>query len=275
MEHKTTARHIPKSLAPVIEGLELRQPVLVTKALLAEIIEDQGLDLHPEAVAHRLQKEGWLLSLRRKDAWEFAPGSRAGRIDSGDPFIELRATLEHRPEFSAAIAYESAAWIHNFARRSPAQDVIAIPWDVSIPKSLREFRITRRWGRLDPIQISELPTWRIETLLILMAERPTAYRAWPTVMEWLPQAAGTVEERLVLDELAGRGRPTWARAGYLFEVAGNPELAAQLYGKMDPPPSGPYYFGTRRRSGIHNRKWDVRDSALLGRSAAAAPSSGQ
>jgi len=263
MGPKTTARGIPKSLAPILEGLELRQPILVTKALLAEIIEERGLELRPEVVAHRLQREGWLLSLRRKDAWEFAPASRAGPIDSGDQFIELRAILKHRPSFPMAIAYESAAWLHNLARRSPDRHVIAIPKDQAIPKTLKSFRITRRCGKLDPIQITDLPIWRIETLIVLMAERPTAYKAWPSAMEWLPEAAAGIEDGLLFDELAGRGRPAWVRTGYLIEAAGNAELAHKIYEQIAPLVKGPYYFGTRRRPGIHNKKWDVRDSSFL------------
>ena len=249
----------------MIEGLELRQPILVTKALLAEIIEEHGLRLRPEVVAHRLQKAGWLLSLRRKDAWEFAPASRAGPINSGDQFIELRAILKHRPSFPVAIAYESAAWMHNLARRSPDRDVIAIPKDRAIPKTLKSFRITRRWGKLDPVQITDLPTWRIETLIVLMAERPTAYKAWPSALEWLPDAAGAVGDDLLFEELTDRGRPVWVRTGYLIEAADNVGLANRIYEQIAPLVKGPYYFGTRRRPGIYNKKWNVRDSSLLGR----------
>lgn len=106
-----TARSVPSSLAPIIEELELRQPKLVTKAYIEALMEERGMNLRPEDVTHRLQMQGWLLSLKTKNAWEFAPASRAGKIGSGDPFIELRATLHHRPDLPVAVAYESAAWI--------------------------------------------------------------------------------------------------------------------------------------------------------------------
>lgn len=265
MAPKTTARSIPERLAPVIEGLELRQPKLVTKALLAEIIREKGLPMRAEEAAHRLQRKGWLLSLRRKDAWEFAPASRAGAIDSGDPFIELRAVLNHRPDFPTAIAYESAAWMHGLARRMPQRDVIAVRPDVNLPKTLKGFRVTRMWGKLDPSVISELPTWRVETLLVLMAARPTAHKAWPTAMEWLPEAVAAAEEGLILHELRGRGVPTWARAGYLIDVAGNGGASERMHKEIAAALKGPYYFGTRNRAGTYNRRWDVRDSVLLGR----------
>ena len=155
--------------------------------------------------------------------------------------------------------------MHNLARRSPDRDVIAIPKDQAIPKTLKSFRITRRWGKLDPIQITDLPTWRVETLIVLMAERPTAYKAWPNALEWLAEAAAGIEDELLFDELTDRGRPVWVRTGYLIETADNTELANKIYEEIAPLTKGPYYFGTRRRPGIHNKKWNVRDSSLLGR----------
>lgn len=263
MGPKTTARRIPKSLAPVVESLELRQPKLVTKTLLAEIISDHGLEMRPEDVAHRLQKEGWLLSLRRKNTWEFAPASRAGRIDSGDSFIELRALLKHRPAFPVAIAFESAAFLHGLAQRLPQKEVIAIPSNISTPKTLKTFRITRIWGNLERIWINELPMWGIETLLVLMATRPTSYKAWPNVNEWLEDAVKKINDDLVFKELDGRPRSTWARTGYLVENGGRFDLGGKIYEKIQSFKKGPYYLGPRRLQGKYNQRWDIVDSLLV------------
>ena len=257
-----TARSVPAKLAPLVEELELRQPKVVTKALLSQIIEDAGLTLSPGDVAHRLQQQGWLLSLRTRDAWEFAPASRAGRIGSGDPLIELRATLMHRPDLPVAIAYESAAWLHGFHRRPPEKEVIALPSRVLPPPALREFRITRCWGRLGPLWLDELPTWRIETLLVLMGERPSAYRAWPTVLEWLPEAAQRADSDLILSELTDRRPPTWARTGYILEAGGRRDIASQVLDRISPSLQGPYYLGPRTAPGIFSSRWKVRNSIL-------------
>ena len=155
-----TARSVPRSLAPIIEELELRQPKLVTKAYLENLIAQRNLELRPEDVSHRLQKQGWLLSLDTKDAWEFAPASRAGKIGSGDPFIELRATLHHRPDLQVAVAYESAAWLNGFTRRPAERDVLSIPSHIDPPPALKGFQdySHTRTNRPDP-------NWRITSLV--------------------------------------------------------------------------------------------------------------
>ena len=235
-----TARSVPSSLAPIIEELELRQPKLVTKAYLETLIAERSLELRPEDVSHRLQQQGWLLSLKTKDAWEFAPASRAGRIGSGDPFIELRATLHHRPDFPVAVAYESAAWLHGFTRRPAEKDVLSIPIHINPPQALQGF-----------------------SLLVLMAERPMSCRAWPTVMEWLEAATSKIHYELVLEELSGRGIATWARTGYILEAGGRDDLGEKIHQQIDLSRKGPFYLGPRRVPGRMDRRWDVRDSVLL------------
>lgn len=258
-----TARSVPSSLAPIIEELELRQPKLVTKVNLADLINDRGLDLRSDDVAHRLQMQGWLLSLKTKDAWEFAPASRAGRIGSGDPFIELRATIHHRPELPVAVAYESAAWLHGFSRRPPEKEVISIPANIDPPPALKGFRITHIRGQNAPVHIDQLPIWSIDTLIVLMSERPMSYRAWPTVMEWLREATARVDHDLILKELSDRGLATWARTGYILEAGGSEDLGEKIHQQLEPSRKGPFYLGPRNSPGKVDKRWDVRDSILL------------
>lgn len=262
-----TARSVPRSLAPIIEELELRQPRLVTKAYLADLIRERSLGLSPEEAAHRLQQQGWLLSLKTKDAWEFAPASRAGRIGSGDPFIELRATLYHRPDLPVAVAYESAAWLHGFARRPPEKDVVSIPAKIEPPPALKGFRVTHIQAQTAPVRIDQLPVWSIETLIVLMGERPMSYRAWPTVMEWLGEATSRVNDGLILDELSDRGWATWARTGYILEAGGREDLGCKLHQRIEASRQGPFYLGPRNSPGKLDKRWDVRDSILLYRDA--------
>ena len=94
----------------MLEELELRQPVVVTRTLLREIASSTETKLNADSLAERLVRLGWLLPLRRRDTWEFAPAARAGRHGSGDPWVELRAVLAHEPEVPVAVAFESAVW---------------------------------------------------------------------------------------------------------------------------------------------------------------------
>ncbi len=258
-------RSLPASLARVVEELELRQPQIVTKGILADIGSKHGLRKSPEAIAYRLQKHGWLLSLKTKGAWEFAPASRAGPISSGDPFLELRATLLLRPKLKVAVAYESAAWLHKLMGRIPEKQVLAIPRGITPPPAFGAFRITRYWGKLGPDAVRDLPVWRLETLLVLIAAFPAAFRAWPTIQEWLPGAASKVDENLVLEELSDLKPAAWARAGYIFEVAGKRDLAYTLHKDLNTRmrPRGPFYLGPRRARGRYSKYWDLLDSALM------------
>lgn len=107
-------RSVPRSVAPVLEALELEQPVLVTLERLENLVVETGVEVSGSVAARLLRERGWLLPLRATGVWEFAPGARAGAIGGGDPFIELRARLETRP-LEASVAAESAAWLQGLA----------------------------------------------------------------------------------------------------------------------------------------------------------------
>lgn len=257
--HRT--RHIPASLAPVLKELELEQPRIVTKELLADLIARTDVSMNSTEVAERLQRHGWLVSLRTQGAWEFAPASRADCIGSGDPLIELRATLIRRPEFKVAVAYDSAAWINNLSQRPPGKHVIAIGPGQNIPHALRNLRVTRNWAKLDPLIIDDLPVWRIESLLILISAYPNAYRDWPNIGDWLPEAVEQADSMLLMKELQGRRRATWARTGYLLDVVEAYTLGERIHHLL-PSGRGPVYLGKRGVPAHYNKRWEVVDSLL-------------
>jgi len=258
------SRSIPSRLSPVLKELELRQPRVVTKSMLADILSRRGAPASADQVAYRLQKHGWLLTLRTRGAWEFAPAARAGPFGAGDRFVELRAVLALRPNFEAAVAFESAAWLHNLARRVPEREVMAVPRGTIVPHSLRSgFRITNAVGKLPPVFIDKLPVWRMETLLVLIAAYPDSFRAWPTIQEWLHDAAARVEERLLREELGGRPPAVWAKTGYILELAGRSDLATEVVVGSELRDRGPVYLGPRTKRGKHSRRWNVIDSVLL------------
>src|SRR5580658_2370175 len=123
MSAQTQRRPVPASLAPVVEELELRQPAVVTRLLLAEILTQTQVSLTPAAAAERLVRLGWLLPLRTRGVWEFAPAARAGRYRAGDPWIELRALLAHSQDVPVAVAFESAVWELGHSSHQPDRPV--------------------------------------------------------------------------------------------------------------------------------------------------------
>lgn len=248
-------------MAPVLTELELENPQIVTRQLLAALVDRTGLNLPVEVVAERLQRHGWLLPLRTRGAWEFAPGSRAGAFGSGDPFIELRATLARRPGFAAAVAYESAVWLHNLSDRSPNRHVLSIPKSESVPHSLRDFRMTRIQPVLDTVGVRDLPVWRLESVVVLIGVRPTSFGDWPNLDSWFISAARRADPEAIVSELAHRSRAAWMRTGYLLEWAGNHDLA-DLIRDGAPAGSGPFYLGARDRPGRYSSEWQVMDSLL-------------
>lgn len=248
-------------MAAVLQELELEQLTVVTKERLAELTERAGVTLATSEVANRLQRQGWLLPLRTREAWEFAPAARAGAIGSGDPFVELRASVLRRPRFPVAVAYESSAWLHQLASRIPGRHVLAIPPEKSVPHALRDFRVTRMWGSLANEDIDRLPVWTLETLLVLIGARPSGFRDWPNLGDWLNTAVEGLDPHRLLNELADRPRSAWMRTGYLIETGGGQHLADEIR-EGAPPGSGPFYLGSRHAPGRYDRRWEVHDSIL-------------
>jgi predicted transcriptional regulator of viral defense system len=256
------SRSIPPRLAPIVECLELVQPHIVTLADIKAHLHELGMTTDPAVVAGDLQKNGWLLALRTRGSWEFAPGARAGAINSGDPFIELRATLQRRP-LPVALAYDSAAWLHGLSARQPEKHVLATrPSQRKLPAALNDFRITRIWGALDVQEKGELPIWRIETLLAKMAIVPHYYRDWPNVMEWLKEAFERTEAGNLERELDSASDPAWIRLAYLAERATLRNLARDLMRNVQHD-KGPVYLGRNRSRGHYVREYDIIDSLLI------------
>ena len=250
-------RSVPRSVAPILEALELEQPVLITLARLDDLAAETGMGLSGSAAARLLRERGWLLPLRTTGVWEFAPGARAGAIGSGDPFIELRARLETRP-LPVTVAAESAAWIHGFASRSPEPHVVGLPPRAKLPKSLDGFRVVR-WTPTTPVAaVDGLPVWSMDTLLAFMGARPDRYRDWPNVSEWLANAIRGVSVDALRSELSGRTRSGWARTSYLLFLGGDGRAADELFASA-PEGRGPFHLGPRSRPSRYDGRFEVAD----------------
>jgi AbiEi antitoxin C-terminal domain len=256
-------RPLPSSLAPVVEELELRRPAVVTRRLLGEIASRTEVRLDVGTLAERLVRLGWLMPLRKRDSWEFAPAARAGRYRSGDPWIELRALLEHEPKAPVAVAFESAVWELGHSSHQPTEPVLAHRRDWRPPRSLDARAVTFDW-RLPTRSQRGLPIWTEATVVVAAAQRPGAQGNWANADDWLPNTfRGAVRED-VITEARGRGVSTLARLGYLAEWAGREDIADEVEALL--PARLPVTFlGPRDRRDRWSRRWRVYDALLPAR----------
>lgn len=243
------------------EGLELRRPAVVTRALLAEVLSDVGSSLAPEAAAERLVREGWLFPLRTRDAWEFVPAARAGRYPSGDPWIELRAVLAHRPETPVAVAFESAVWELGYGLHQPETPVLAHRGGWRPPRSLDDMRTATYEWRLPVRQKDGLPVWQPATLVVAAAHRADAQGDWSNADHWLPEIMQATTPDDVLAEAEGRGTATLARLGLLAEWSGRDDVADRIE-EFLPRRLPVSFLGPRRPGGRWVNRWRVNDALL-------------
>ena len=254
-----TVRSVSASVSRLLELLELDQPRVVTRDDLERLARDSGVGWPGEVALQRLRERGWLLDLKTRGVWEFAPAARAGAYGAGDPLIELRATLARRPDAPFAVAAESAAYLLGYASRRPHPDVVSAPRGVTLPPALRQYRVVRWVAHVQLAEHDKLPVWPPSSLVAFMATRPSRYHDWPNVGEWLSRAAAATTVDDLHRELDDRARSAWARAAYLMDIGGQAERAREILASA-PSGSGPYYLGPRDRAGRHAQAFDVIDS---------------
>ncbi|PZS11764.1 MAG: hypothetical protein DLM55_00835 [Acidimicrobiales bacterium] len=260
--HVTAFRVIPPSLAPVLTELELVRPPVVTASWLDQAAQRLGVPITGQHLAARLRKLGWLLPLRVRGVWEFAPADRAGPLAGGDGFIELRAALVARPDLRVGVGYESAAFLRGLATRQPKSEVIVADEGTSRLQALSDFR--RVDVTLPESAYGELLRLRVQTptgILAAISIRPDGFGDWPGLGEWLRDVAARVETRQMIEALAGRAPASWARASYLLHKGGAVDAACSI-AEQSPTGSGPFYLGPRRAGGHYDRSTDVVDTVV-------------
>ncbi len=255
-----TTRPLPTSLADIVAGLELRQPKVVTRELLGDLAQATGSKLPPKVLAERLVRAGWLLPLRLRNAWEFAPGSHAGRYGWNDPWIELRALLLNQPNAPVAVAFESSIWELGHTTHQPTKPVLAHrpKWDT--PRVLDARSISYDW-KLPPLMIRGLPVWQEATALVAAANRPGAQGDWGNADDWLSETFGSATPEDVITEATGRGNSTMARLGYMAEWSGRSDIADHI-DELLPKSRQVTYFGPRNLKGRWISRWRLYDAML-------------
>lgn len=259
-----TSRQASASVAGVLQELELRQPKVVSGALLSEVIAAAGSGLTKAAAAERLVREGWLSPLRTRDAWEFVPASRAGRYPSGDPWIELRAVLVTKPDAPVALAFASAIWELGYTSHQPTRPTFAHRPGWRPPRSLNAARSVSFDWRLPGWDKDGLRVWQPATAVVAAANRPDCQDDWGNADDWLPETLRATTPADVLAEAEGRGMATLARLGYFAEWSGRHDIADAVRSRL--PDLLPVTFlGPRQPRGRWVKGWRLYDSLLPAR----------
>lgn len=250
------ARSIPKGLSEVLEELELERPQLVTTAQLAELCGRSGVRTPAKVVASRLREKGWLLATPQRGVWEFAPAELAGAYSSADPLLPLKAHAAAHPDDRFALASQTAAWALGLADRVPSViDAAFERMPASIPDEVNASTYRPNVPTVAAKGVSALAP---ESVVVHMAQRPSAVRSWQGVAEWLPDVAYELDAAKVLDELKGRPRAVAARTGYLLQGV-RPDVADAVMETA--PPRSRVRFGTG--TAVRNdERWQVSDSTL-------------
>jgi len=258
-------RRATASLAAILEELELRQPKIVTGELLDEVLGTVGSHLARVAAAERLVREGWLVPLRTRAAWEFVPAARAGRYPSGDPWIELRAYLIGHPDAPVAVAFASAVWAMGYSSHQPTRLTIAHRSGWRSPKALRAAQSVLYEWRLPTWSKEGLPIWHPATIVVAAAARPGAHDDWANADEWLPETMRATTPNDVLTEAEGKSAGTLARLAYFAEWCGRSDivdaLAPLLPSRLPVTLLGPEDRSDRRWV----KRWRLYDSLLPAR----------
>lgn len=258
----TVARTIPPSLAPVVEQFELEGALIVTVESLTELMGPGTSETTARQTAYDLQRTGWLGRLRTQNAWEFLPAARGGPIGSGDRFMEFRARQATDPHWPGVLAMESAATLHGLAQRLPAQEVVALPRDATLPKAFAgDWRsVQLDLGPEGTTRVNGLPVWTIDALLVGIAARPSGYQDVAGLGQWLELATRQADIDDVASLLLSQNAATRQRAAHLFSATCVDDKADRLLRIY--PPSQPVWFGPRTTGGHYDSQAMVNDTLL-------------
>ena len=251
-------RAILKSIAPLVEALELEAASVVTTSHLHELAEAAGLRTPTYVAIQRLASQGWLIATDVRGVWEFAPGAHAGPYGSGDALITMRAQLAVMPELDIRVALESALWLHGLADRPPDRHCVTVPAGSTPPAAIRRnYNVVRFDAVLPAASVDRLPVCVPPTVLVHVADHPTAVRNWRTMLDALADLVDATDPSELDAELEGRSNATRQRLGYLIDPI-DPDLASTI----EVADTGTAWFGPRREVRRRSAKWNVVDTVL-------------
>ena len=252
-------RTISKSMAGILEDLELDHKTYVTLEELADIAKKHDVSTEPSLIASRLKKSGWLLPTKQRGVWEFASASMAGPYSKNDPLMEIKAFKLLNPTLECYVCLQTAAWAMGLADRIPSHTELAfsqIPRK-KIPESINVYKYSPTISIRHVRGVSCLAP---ESIIVHIAAKPDLVQSWESVMEWLPDVVYESEIKNLLTEISDRNDSIKRRTGYFLQGM-YPDASDAIYDSI-PRPTSKIRFGARKQSIRNDERWKVSDTAL-------------
>lgn len=246
--------------ARVVTELETSQQGTVTIREIAELIGAPPGAQRARDVVALLRKHGWLRSLPLRGAYEFEPAV-AGPFPSGDPWLELRVTLERNQEARAHVGLGSAAFIRRLTDRRPTPDTIVWSSGPRVPPGLlRAYRVVR--CEINRFFGSSL----VDALAVATLERIALEVAlWPgyagdlrSPEHWIANVLERSDVDVLADGARRLGPSVTGRLGYLADRFRAPAVASAM---EELARAHPVWLGPRRASPKrYDGRWGVYDT---------------
>ena len=252
-------RTISKSMAGILEDLELDSKTYVTLDELAELAKRHEVSTEPSMIASRLKKSGWLLPTKQRGVWEFASASMAGPYSKNDPLMEIKAFKLLNPGLDCYVCLQTAAWTLGLADRVPAHKELAfsrIPRK-QMPDSITAYKYT---PVLEIKNVRGVSCLAPESIIVHIATKPDLVQSWESVMEWLPDVVYESELKNLITEITDKNDSVKRRTGYLLQGM-YPDAADAIY-EIVPKPESKIRFGARKQSVRNDEKWKISDTTL-------------
>lgn len=252
-------RTISKSMAGILEDLELDNKSYVTLQELGELAKRHNVLTEPTMIASRLKQSGWLLPTAQRGVWEFASASMAGPYSKNDPLKDIKAFQLSNPKLKSYICLQTAAWAMGLADRVPLRKELAFP---QIPrKHIPD--VMKAYKYCPTIKVREVRgvlCLAPESILVHIATKPDLIHSWESVMEWIPDVIYECDIENLLLEISDRTDSVKRRTGYLMQGMYS-DAADAIYDSI-PKPSSKIRFGARKQSIRNDEKWKIADTVL-------------
>lgn len=251
-------RTISKSMAGILEDLELENEPFVNKNRIEKLARKHKVRSSATLIASRLKKAGWLLPTEQQGVWEFAPAAMAGPFSKNDPLMKIKAFRIANPDTPCYLCMQTAAWALGLADRVPAQKDLAFSEQqkLHVPEGISVYRFS---PAVEPAFAKGVPCLAPESIIVHMALKPDHVRSWESAMEWLPDVVYEVKIDELLKELQGRKDSVKKRTGYLLQRM-YPDAAEAIMEEIHS--KAKVRFGPRQKALRNDEHWGISDTIL-------------